>query len=202
MNIIISIMFNSKKIKFTKIHDKTYKLSFLLENPSLNNSCLDEFALIELLFNVNKEYFSDGILKYNETEGYIYLLIKPVCKELGFSQRFMYLSLNKEKLPSQAQPNKNETLIKCAPISKDHPSDIDARVLHYLTDTSILDTFITEANIYLHKQNDYQINIEIVFSLDKSFIIFPLFESFIRMFLTKIFGNLQQCYKDFKMEMH
>jgi len=193
---IISIMFNSKKIKFTKLIDKTYKLSFLLENPGLNNSRLDEFALIELLFNVNKEYFSDGILKYNETEGYIYLLIKPVCKELGFSQRFMYLSLHKE------QTNKNEIIIKCIPISKTNQSIIDPRLVHYLKDESILDTFTTEVNISLHKINDYQINVDIVFSLDKSFIIFPLFESMIRMFLTKTFGNLQRCYKDFKMEMH
>ena len=195
---IISIMFNSKKIKLTKLLDKTYKLSFLLENPFLNNSRLDEFALIELLFNVNKDYFSDGILKYNETDGYIYLLIKPVCKELGFSQRFMYLSLHKE----QSQTNKNEVIIKCIPISKTNQSIIDLRLVHYLKDESILDTFTTEVNISLHKINDYQINVEIIFSLDKSFIIFPLFESIIRMFLTKTFGNLQRCYKDFKMEMH
>jgi len=195
---IISIMFNSKKIKLTKLLDKTYKLSFLLENPFLNNSRLDEFALIELLFNVNKDYFSDGILKYNETDGYIYLLIKPVCKELGFSQRFMYLSLHKE----QSQTNKNEVIIKCIPISKTNQSIIDLRLVHYLKDESILDTFIKEVNISLHKINDYQINVEIIFSLDKSFIIFPLFESIIRMFLTKTFGNLQTCYKDFKMEMH
>ena len=193
---VISIMFNSKKIKFTKLPDKTYKFSFLLENPGLNNNCLDEFALIELLYNVNKDYFSDGILKYNDTDGYMYLLIKPVCKELGFSQRFMYLSFNKE------QTNKNDIFIKCIPISKDDTSIIEPRLVPYLKDESILNIFITEANIYLHKINDYQINIDIVFSLDQSFIIFPLFESFIRMFLTKTFGNLQRCYKNFKMEIH
>jgi hypothetical protein len=191
-------MFNSKKIKLTKLLDKTYKLSFLLENPALNNNCLDEFALIELLYNVNKDYFVDGILKYNKTDGYVYLLIKPVCKELGFSQRFMYLSFNK----SQSQTNKDEILIKCTPISKSNQSMIDPRLVHYLKDESILDTCISEATIYVNKINDNKINIEIIFSLDNSFIIFPLFESFIRIFLTKTFGNLQKCYKEFKMETH
>lgn len=180
-------MSNPNSVKFKKIEDRKYAISFLLENNGIDNSTINDFFLIELLYKVNHDNFIDGTIQYNDTNGVMYVLIKPICKELGFNNRYIYLSLEKQK-------QDNKTYIQCTPIDVSTLHLIDEKYHHYLKDPSILSTSLSKMNITIHKTNKHQMVVDLVFSLEPSFYIFPLFETILKMFLKKIFKNLQMYY--------
>jgi hypothetical protein len=187
-------MFKSNKNKynsiiFEKLEDRKYMVSFTLENENIDSSTVNEFSLLELLYNSNNEQFIDKCIQYNENNGIIYILIKPICKEFGFNSRYLYFSLEKK-----IQDDKKVEL-QFNPIHVSNLDYLDQKYHHYLKDDSIIPTSIIHLNATFEKINNHQMLVEFTYNLDPAFYIFPLFESILKIVLKKIFKNLQICYK-------
>ena len=189
-------MFKSKSSKnkynsiiFDKLGDRKYKVSFPLENEKLDNSTVNEFYLMDMLYNSNKEQFIDKCIQYNETNGVIYILVKPICKEFGFNSRYLYFSLEKK-----IQDNNNVEL-QFYPIDVSNLDYLDQKYHHYLKDSSIVPTSIKSLHATFEKINKHQMLVEFTYNIDPSFFIFPLFESILKIVLKKMFKNVQTYYK-------
>lgn len=68
-----------------------------VENKNLLMEKIVNFSLIKLIFEINKSNFECCDLEENENgeEAHLYLLVKPLFKELGVFQRYISLHLTK-----------------------------------------------------------------------------------------------------------
>lgn len=178
----------NNKISVKKITDKNYKVNFNLYNNVIDNKLCDEFNLICMLFNLNKEHFIEGsinTLNNDENNKYIFVLVKPICKEFGFSQRYIYLNLNRIN-------NDLESNILGLPLTD--ANFLPLQYQSYLNNSSIVKTPIEKLEFKINRSKINTMELEINFVLDSTFYSFPMFETIIKSFLKKIFRNLQQAY--------
>ena len=91
------IFVNKPNLTISKVKKNHYHINMTIENKTLLMEKMFNFNLIKLIFEVNKNYFESCHLEENEngTEGNLYLLIKPLFKELGVLQRYISLHLTK-----------------------------------------------------------------------------------------------------------
>ena len=76
---------------FAKLCHNQYGLTFSLENNKLYLPGIVNLDFVKVLYSLSPEIFSSVHLeKINDTEGILLILIKPLFKELGVVQRFMY----------------------------------------------------------------------------------------------------------------
>lgn len=79
----------------TRNEKNNYQIEFMIENNNIYVQNMLGFQFIQLIYEVNKNYFE--IIKLdiiNTNEAHLYLLMKPVMKELGVLQRFAALKIN------------------------------------------------------------------------------------------------------------
>jgi hypothetical protein len=76
---------------FAKLCHNQYGLTFSLENNKLYLPSIVNLDFVKVIYTLSPEIFSSVHLeKINDTEGILLILIKPLFKELGVCQRFMY----------------------------------------------------------------------------------------------------------------
>lgn len=86
-----------QKPNFLITRNKTnhYQIDFTVENKNIYVSNILNFNLIKLIYEVNKNMFEVIQLDMiNENEAKLYLLMKPIMKELGVLQRFTALNIS------------------------------------------------------------------------------------------------------------
>jgi hypothetical protein len=71
-----------------------YQIDFTVENKNIYVSNILNFSFIKLIYEVNKNMFEIVQLDMiNENEAKLYLLMKPIMKDLGVFQRFSTLKI-------------------------------------------------------------------------------------------------------------
>ena len=92
-----SIFFNKKKIELTKLKKNIYKLESLVENKNIYLEKIINFEIIHLFYKVNMNFFE--IVEFeiiNDNEAILFVLMKPLLKELGVQPRYVNLKITKK----------------------------------------------------------------------------------------------------------
>lgn len=91
------VFIKNPNLFISRIKKNHYKIDITVENKNLFMEKILNFNLIKLIFEINKSNFEECRLEDNENgkEANIYLLVKPLFKELGFFQRYISLHLTK-----------------------------------------------------------------------------------------------------------
>ncbi len=177
------------KINIKKVNDKQYQIQFNLINPSIDNKMIDDFSLITMLFNLNKDHFIDGMIQSIDSNDnnnkIIMVLVKPICKEFGFNQRYLYLDLvRKENGPIS-------TIIGTPCFTQ---SLLPVNYQNLINSPNVVPTPLSNLTFSIDKTNSNNIGVLINFTLDDTFYSFPMFDSLIKTFLKSIFKKLQHAY--------
>jgi hypothetical protein len=93
------VFIQKPKLFISRIKKNHYNVIMTVENPNIFMEKILNFNLIKVIFEVNKNYFESCLLEENEngTEGNLYLLVKPLFKELGVYQRYISLHVTKHE---------------------------------------------------------------------------------------------------------
>ena len=181
-------MNNLNKIKVDKIDKKKFKINFCLLNSTISNLNFSSRDLMKYLYLFNSTYFEDGNLNVLSDQHFsIFLLIKPICKELGLNKRKLYFLLK-----DVSNNSKNSAI--GIPISVSDHTKINANYKKYLEDPNILPTALSKIEFEIEKKNNHFMNIQICFELEPSFYMFPMLETIIKEIIKKIFKNFQAGY--------
>jgi hypothetical protein len=90
------ILFNKDGLQFIKLTKNTYKLQFQMENNTMDLSKIIDFSLIKLIYDLNPDIYEKvNVEKQNENEVIVTLLLKHFFEDLGLSQRFIFLHIQK-----------------------------------------------------------------------------------------------------------
>ena len=92
---------NKKKVELTKVNKNIYKLESLVENKNIYLEKLINFEIIHLFYKVNMDYFE--VVEFeilNDNEAILFVLLKPILKELGVQPRYVNLKITKKTIDS------------------------------------------------------------------------------------------------------
>ena len=102
------ILIQNKNFQFTKIMKHKYKIDFSITNNRIHLDKIIHFSLIKLMYQVNKNHFETMHMDIvDDDNAYLYILLKPILKELGFSQRYVSL-----KFIKYSNSEKNKIFLK------------------------------------------------------------------------------------------
>lgn len=96
-NSISSGLFNKKKLELTKLNKNIYRLESFVENKNIYLEKIINFDLITLFYRVNINFFE--VLEFeiiNDDEAILFVLMKPLLKELGIQPRYVNLKIIKK----------------------------------------------------------------------------------------------------------
>ena len=178
----------NSKIGIKKIKDKCYEIKFDLINNKIDSNLIDDFSLITMLFNLNKDHFIDGTiqtLNNDINQRLIMVLVKPICKEFGFNQRYLFLELVRKE-------NGPISTIMGTPCFTQ--SLLPVNYQNLINSHNVVPTPLSNLTFSIDKTNSNNIGVLINFILDDTFYSFPMFDSLIKTFLKSIFKKLQHAY--------
>ena len=92
------IFVNKPKLMISRNKKNNYKVVMKIENTKIFMEKILNFQLIKLIFEINKTNFECCLLEEEENgqEANLYLLVKPLFKDLGVLQRYISLHLTKK----------------------------------------------------------------------------------------------------------
>jgi hypothetical protein len=167
---------------------KKYQMLFSLENRHISLQKLINFSMVDLFYAANKEFFEDyTITMHNENEATIYFLLKHFLKDLGMPQKYIYVTVQIEKLCETMIQFKAQTINNILPpnLRKDTSNDVD---LLLLNDISV-DFSIKNAN-----NVDFSASIE----LQSKNEVLEFVEQFSIKILSKMFLRIKQLIENYK----
>jgi hypothetical protein len=90
------VLFEKDNMKFTKITDKKYCMTFSIENQNIILANVIDVNLIKLIYDLNPDVYESVLLeKINEDESIVTLLLKHFFEDLGLPQKYSYLHIKK-----------------------------------------------------------------------------------------------------------
>jgi len=88
------IIIKKPNFLLTRTKKNHYQINFVVENKNIYVKNILNFNFIKLIYEVNKNYFELVNLDLvNTNEANLYLLMKPIMKEIGLLQRFAALKI-------------------------------------------------------------------------------------------------------------
>jgi len=93
------IMENKKdNFTFTRVKKNEYEIKFTIQNNFIDLPSIINFDLLKLLYDLNKDIFSNITLeKINEKEAVSVLLLKHFFVDLGLPQHYSYFHIEKKE---------------------------------------------------------------------------------------------------------
>jgi len=165
---------------------KKYQMLFSLENRHISLQKLINFSMVDLFYAANKEFFEDyTITMHNENEATIYFLLKHFLKDLGMPQKYIYVTVQIEKLCETMIQFKAQTITELPKILKEIPENAE---LLTLNDISV-DFSIKNAN-----NVDFSASIE----LQSKNEVLEFVEQFSIKILSKMFLRIKQLIENYK----
>ena len=90
------VLFEKDNMKFTKIMDKKYSMTFSIENPNIILANVIDVNLIKLIYDLNPDVYESVLLeKISEDESIVTLVLKNFFEDLGLPQKYSYLHVTK-----------------------------------------------------------------------------------------------------------
>jgi hypothetical protein len=91
------VLFEKDGMKFTKITNNKYSMTFSMENKNIILSNIIDFGLIKLIYDLNPDVYEYvSFEKINEDEATATLLMKNFFEDLGLPQKYAYLHIKKQ----------------------------------------------------------------------------------------------------------
>lgn len=92
-----NVLYSKDGLLFTKIKKNTYNLTCSIENNRIILSKIIDFNLIKLIYDLNKDIYEKvNMENINENEVNATLLMKNMFEDIGMSQKFVYIHIQKE----------------------------------------------------------------------------------------------------------
>lgn len=172
-NSISTVLFNKKKVELTKLKKNIYRLESFVENKNIYLEKIINFELIQLFYKVNISFFE--IVEFeiiNDDEAILFVLMKPLLKELGIQPRYVNLKITKKIENSKVFFN----CVSCDNfINNTHKYDNAIR------------SPLLAVNITCNLINPHLLNIVETLTFDESYNSFSIMESVLSKFLKIIF---------------
>jgi hypothetical protein len=87
---------NDNNFQMNKISSGVYKIQFSLENNNIRLDNIIDFHLIKLLYELNQDIYDKIEFKVsNDTQATIVAINKHLFQDLGISQKYSHLKINK-----------------------------------------------------------------------------------------------------------
>jgi hypothetical protein len=164
------ILIKKHNFSLKKIIKNKYQLEYVMENNNIYLDKIINFDFIKLMYESNKNYFELVHMDIiDDNEAYIYMLVKPILKELGIVQRYVALRLTK-----YAEINSNKIFFKGIPCPE------YGKKINNCNNAVLFP--IREIHICCNIVHSHKLHIQKTFSFEDSFSM-PLF-------FEKIFGNI------------
>jgi hypothetical protein len=96
------ILFNKDGLKFVKLDKNIYTLQFDIKNNNIHLPNIIDFSLLKLIYELNPDiYESVNIENHKENEIITTILMKHFFEDIGISQRFLLLHIQKLTEPNK-----------------------------------------------------------------------------------------------------
>ena len=90
------VLFEKDNMKFTKITDKKYCMTFSMENQNIVLANVIDINLIKLIYDLNPDVYESVLLEIiNDDESIVTLVLKNFFEDLGLQQKYSYLHIKK-----------------------------------------------------------------------------------------------------------
>jgi hypothetical protein len=172
---------NKKKVIFTKLSKNTFKLESIVENKNIFLEKLLNFDLIHLFYKVNIQYFESVDFKLiNENEAILFILMKPLIKQLGTPARYVNLKITKK-----------EEGDKCVLFNARACNDFNNK-----TSTSAVPSPLLNIDIICNIINPHLLHIYEVLTFDETYASYSIFEQIVSPILKIIFKQTIQAVEE------
>jgi hypothetical protein len=95
-------LFDKNGLKFVKLDKNIYTLQFDIKNNNINLPKIIDFSLLKLIYDLNPDiYDSVNIEDHKENEKIATILMKHFFEDIGISQRFILLHMQKITEPNK-----------------------------------------------------------------------------------------------------
>ena len=171
------VLFEKDGMKFTKITDNKYCMSFSMENQNIILANVIDINLIKLIYDLNPDVYESVLLeKINEDEYNVTLLLKNFFEDLGLPQKYSYLHVKKTI-------SNNTIIFNSQSIKSDRPTNIPASAERVAMKENIgLCEIITP----------HKVNFSFTVIFEDNIIIPSFMEKMIGVILNKIFKRVKQ----------
>ena len=177
------ILYEKDGMKFTKLENKKYCLSFSMENKNILIANIVDFSLIKLIYDLNGDiYESVDLQKLSDNQATVTLLMKHLFEDLGLPQRYSYLHMTKTISDKQI-------IFRSQSIHSERPHGIpdDAKLMAMKENIGVCDI------VTPHKV-DYSFTV-----LFEDYVEIPPFaEKMVGLILNKIFKRVKQFIENFR----
>ena len=171
------VLFEKDNMKFTKITDKKYCMTFSMENHNIILANAIDINLIKLIYDLNPDVYESVLLeKINDDESVVTLLLRNFFEDLGLPQKYSYLRVKKTF-------SNNTIIFNSQSIKSDRPTNIPASAERVAMKENIgLCEIITP----------HKVNFSFTVIFEDNIIIPSFMEKMIGVILNKIFKRVKQ----------
>lgn len=178
------ILFSKEGFTFTKNKNNNYSLSFTIQNNNIILSKIIDFNLVKLIYDLNNDIYEKiNVNILNDNEAIVNLLTKNLFEDLGFPQKFSYISIKKIQ---------EENIIRfiSQTIKKERPEGmpVDAELMP-------IENMICDFNIITQHIINFSCNV----LFENNTIIPSVLEKLIGLILFKIFKRVKQFIENIRM---
>ena len=91
-----TLLFDKNGVQFSKVALNHYNAVFSIENDNLDLPSIITFDFIKSIYDLSPDIFEHvNLVKINENEAIVTLLIKHLFQEIGMPQKFLHLHMMK-----------------------------------------------------------------------------------------------------------
>jgi len=92
----MTTLYSKEGFTFIKTERNQYSLQFRIQNNNIILAKVIDFNLVKLIYDLNTDIYEQVYLnQINSNEAVISMLMKPLFEDLGFPQKFSYLTMTK-----------------------------------------------------------------------------------------------------------
>jgi hypothetical protein len=162
---------------FTKLERNHYGLAFSFENNNLYLPGIVNLDFVKLIYSLSPEIFSSVHLeKINDNEGILLILIKPLFKELGIVQRFLYFRV-------KSIQSGNTIVFESQTIRSERPDSVPV-------DAELINVEIFTNEFTFHSPHKVDVVNKIL--LDNEVVIPPFVDKVMKALVVRIFKRVKE----------
>jgi hypothetical protein len=162
---------------FTKLCRNQYGLAFSIVNDKLYLPGIVNLDFVKVLYNLSPEIFSSVHLeKINDDEGILLILVKPLFKELGIVQRFLYFYVKRIQ-------EGNRIVFESQTIQRERPDCVPANA-----ELINIENFTNEFTFH----SPHKMDIVNKITLDDAVVVPPFVDKVMKSLVVRIFKRVKE----------